>query len=187
MKQFVLFLAGLLTVYGAGAQGGTCTVSPAGPVMLCQGGSVVLTASSGTSYQWSTGQSTQSITVSQPGTYSVVIDGCTSNSVQVFAAGISPANPALCSTLILEASGCVEKSRTFNWTGSYSFATETMDIGLYTAVTNFSIGYQGSAVVSGSGFRSYAQVPMPYTIDLYNPETAAWVNIYGNGQDRKTC
>lgn len=178
MKQFVLLLAGLLTAYGAGAQGGICTVSPAGPVMLCQGGSVVLTASSGTSYQWSNGQSTQSITVSQAGTYSVVIDGCTSNSVQVFAAGISPANPALCSTVVLEASGGVEKSRTFNWTGSGSFVTETMNIGPYTAVTNFTIGYKTYAAVYGSGFRSYTQIPMSYSIDLYNPETAAWVTIF---------
>ena len=51
------------------------SVSPAistdGPTVLCQGGTVTLTSSTEANYLWSTGATTQSITVSAAGTYSV--------------------------------------------------------------------------------------------------------------------
>jgi hypothetical protein len=51
------------------------SITPSGPTALCPGASVTLTASSGSSWSWSTGANTRSITVSQPGTYSVTITG----------------------------------------------------------------------------------------------------------------
>lgn len=47
------------------------TISASGPLTICQGESVVLTSSSAYSYLWSTGETTQSITVNAAGTYSV--------------------------------------------------------------------------------------------------------------------
>jgi hypothetical protein len=66
----------------------TPTVSVSGPLTFCQGDSVILTSSSATGYTWSTGATTQSITVSSSGTYSVIVlnaSGCTaaSNSITV--------------------------------------------------------------------------------------------------------
>jgi hypothetical protein len=61
----------------------TPTVSANGPTTFCQGGSVTLTASAGSSYLWSTGAVTQSITVSAAGNYSVTvtdINGCVGTS-----------------------------------------------------------------------------------------------------------
>ena len=49
------------------------TVTASGPTSFCAGGSVTLTAQSGTSYLWSTGAHTQSITVSTSGNYSVTV------------------------------------------------------------------------------------------------------------------
>jgi hypothetical protein len=54
-----------------------------GPTTFCQGGSVTLTSSQAQSYQWSNGATTQSITVSTPGNYSVTVanaSGCTAAS-----------------------------------------------------------------------------------------------------------
>lgn len=51
----------------------TPTISAGGPTTFCQGGSVTLTASSGNSYNWSTGATTQSITVTQSGNYAVTV------------------------------------------------------------------------------------------------------------------
>jgi len=48
-------------------------VTAAGPTTFCQGGSVTLTASGGTGYQWSTGATTSSITVAASGTYGVTV------------------------------------------------------------------------------------------------------------------
>lgn len=74
-------------VFNSGA-----TITASGPTTLCQGSSVVLTASSvctpPLTYLWSNGATTESINVSQPGNYSVTVsgaDGCTgtSESIQV--------------------------------------------------------------------------------------------------------
>ncbi len=56
------------------------TITAGGPTTFCAGGSVTLTASSGTSYLWNTGATTQSISVTNAGDYSVRVtgaNGCT--------------------------------------------------------------------------------------------------------------
>jgi gliding motility-associated-like protein len=57
----------------------TPTITAGGPTTFCQGGSVTLTASAGSSYLWSTGATTQAITVSTAGNYNVRVtnaNGC---------------------------------------------------------------------------------------------------------------
>jgi len=49
------------------------TISPEGPVTICQGNSVTLTSSPGESYLWSTGETTQSIVVETSGQYFVTV------------------------------------------------------------------------------------------------------------------
>ena len=51
--------------------GTTPTISASGSTTICSGGSVTLTASSASSYLWSNGATSQSIIVSQQGSYSV--------------------------------------------------------------------------------------------------------------------
>jgi hypothetical protein len=63
-------------------------ISAAGPTTFCNGSSVVLTANAGSSYVWSTGATTQNITVNASGNYFVTISnvaGCStvSNEIQV--------------------------------------------------------------------------------------------------------
>jgi len=65
--------------------GGTTTpcsasITASGATTFCNGGSVVLSANSGASYLWSNGATTQTISVSQSGTYNVTVTavgGCT--------------------------------------------------------------------------------------------------------------
>jgi ankyrin repeat protein len=55
------------------------TITPSGATTFCAGGSVTLTASAGSSYLWSTGATTQAITVGASGSYSVRVtdaNGC---------------------------------------------------------------------------------------------------------------
>lgn len=59
------------------------TITPGGPTTFCDGGSVMLTASAGSSFVWSNGATTQSITVSTAGNYTVTItqaNGCSRTS-----------------------------------------------------------------------------------------------------------
>jgi len=59
--------------------------SSTGSTTLCPGSSTTLTASTAPSYQWSTGETTQSIVVSNDGTYSVTVtNGSCSSSNSVF-------------------------------------------------------------------------------------------------------
>ena len=62
-------------------------VSLSAPTTFCEGGSVTLTAPGGfDAYLWSTGETTQSITVTQTGSYTVTVmaqNGCTATSAEV--------------------------------------------------------------------------------------------------------
>jgi hypothetical protein len=61
----------------------TPTVTAGGATTFCTGGSVTLTASVGTSYLWSTGETTRSITVTSTGAWHVTVqtlDGCSASS-----------------------------------------------------------------------------------------------------------
>ncbi len=49
------------------------TITPGGPTSFCPGGSVQLSGTAGLSYHWSTGATTQSITTSQAGAYSLTV------------------------------------------------------------------------------------------------------------------
>jgi hypothetical protein len=54
-------------------------ITPNGPISFCQGGSVTLVSSSGSSYLWNTGSTTQTISVGQSGDYFVTVtnaSGC---------------------------------------------------------------------------------------------------------------
>ncbi|MFM7645005.1 MAG: gliding motility-associated C-terminal domain-containing protein [Sphingomonadales bacterium] len=62
------------------------SVTASGTTTFCAGGSVTLTAPAGMTYAWSTGESTQSITVSTTGSYAVTItnaNGCSATSAPV--------------------------------------------------------------------------------------------------------
>ncbi|MBK9638410.1 MAG: T9SS type A sorting domain-containing protein [Bacteroidetes bacterium] len=78
----------------------TPTITASGPLTFCSGGNVVLTASSGTSYLWSNGATTSSITVSASGSYNVRVTqsgGCfaTSTSVSVTVGTGSATTPTI--------------------------------------------------------------------------------------------
>ncbi|MGC4042129.1 MAG: T9SS type A sorting domain-containing protein [Flavobacterium sp.] len=51
------------------------TITASGPTTFCQGDSVVLTSSSASGNTWSTGATTQSITIGVSGTYTVTVSG----------------------------------------------------------------------------------------------------------------
>jgi len=65
----------------APCSGATATISASGPLSFCQGGSVTLTASQGTSYLWSNGATSKSITVNTSGTYTVTVSNGTATAV----------------------------------------------------------------------------------------------------------
>lgn len=64
----------------------TPVVTPSGPTSFCTGGSVTLTSSTATNYNWTTNATTQAITVTTSGTYGVTItdaNGCSATSTTI--------------------------------------------------------------------------------------------------------
>ena len=96
-------------------------ISANGPTVLCQGGTVTLTSSTETNYLWSNGETTQSIVVSTPGTYSVStncgLSTATSTSVTVT---MIPANAAVTVSIAITTGGnptCPGVTQIFTATG----------------------------------------------------------------------
>jgi gliding motility-associated-like protein len=147
----------------------TALVSPAGPLSLCPGDSVLLTASGGNSYLWSNSAVTPAIWITQPGSYVVSVTGnCGSDTASVVigssslpAVQITPSTTqALCpgDSLLLTASG----NGAFTWStggtnasiyvtaaGSYSVIA-TNACGTASASLNVQAGVLPAASVSGN-------------------------------------
>ncbi|HYC91570.1 MAG TPA: PKD domain-containing protein, partial [Thermoanaerobaculia bacterium] len=105
----------------------TPTITASGPLAFCEGGSVTLTAPESSSYAWSTGATTRSITVNASGAYSVTVtnaNGCSASS-----APATVTVNALPSTPNITASGattfCEGGSVTLTAPDGYAYAWST--------------------------------------------------------------
>ncbi|QLC66199.1 gliding motility-associated C-terminal domain-containing protein [Flavobacterium sp. LPB0248] len=122
------------------------SISADGATTFCQGGSVTLTSTGGSSYLWSTGATTQSITVSASGNYSVKVSnasGCysafsTATTVTVNALPSAPTASAqtFCSSDNKKVGDLSPSGASYKWysasTGGTLYAgTETLATGTY--------------------------------------------------------
>lgn len=131
-------------------------ITASGPVNFCAGDSVTLTATPGTSYLWSNGATSQSITVSQNGTYNVTVHfgNCTATSPPIttnvtgIAAAITPSGPlTFCQgqSVTLNSSAAPN----YSWsTGSSSSSIVVNNSGTYTlTVTSNGCSSTSSVIV----------------------------------------
>ncbi|MCB9234254.1 MAG: M4 family metallopeptidase [Bacteroidia bacterium] len=159
--------------------GGSATITPSGPTTFCQGGSVTLTANSGSSYLWSTGATTQSIVVNSTGNYSVTVTtgNCSATSsatsVTVSApptASITPGGPTtFCSggSVILTANsgssylwstGATTQSITVSTAGSYSVSvTNSSGCSATSSAVSVTVNSLPTASISASGPTTFCQ------------------------------
>lgn len=80
----------------------TPTVTPSGPTTFCQGGSVVLDAGSYSTYAWSNAATSQTVSVSVSGSYSVTVtnvNGCVGTSSPISVTVNSNPTPAITGNL----------------------------------------------------------------------------------------
>jgi hypothetical protein len=128
------------------------TATPNGPLTFCQGGSVTLTASSGSSYLWTpNGETTQSITANASGSYSVTVvqsNGCsaTSSALNVSVGSASPASITADGSLTFCSGGSVvltaSAGSSYLWSpnGETSQSVTVSSSGVYSVVVTNSFG-----------------------------------------------
>src|SRR6185436_10327348 len=100
------------------------TISPSGPISICQGDSILLTASAGTAYHWSTGALTQNIYAKNAGSYIVTVTstgGCTAQSTPVsvaikpFPASVQTVNDTICPFGQAQVTVVPQAGVSYNW------------------------------------------------------------------------
>ncbi|HEX7140500.1 MAG TPA: hypothetical protein VF219_21795, partial [Vicinamibacterales bacterium] len=150
------------------------TISASGPTTFCAGGSVTLTASAASSYLWSTGATTQAITVNASGSYSVTTtdaNGCGATSAATsvtvnplpvaavnasgpttFCAGGSVTLTASNASSYLWSNGATTQSIVVNASGNYSVAvTDSNGCSSTTAATTVTVNPLPTPTISASG------------------------------------
>ncbi len=145
------------------------SVTISGVLNVCSG-STTLTASSGSSYLWSGGETSQSVTVSATGTYSVTVTdatGCSSSA----SVTISPSSVAVQPNLNVTQPNCLVDTGTIEITtpgSQYSFdngATWTTN----PIKSNLAVGSYNVKVQTVSGCISYPVVVPIYAFHLAFP------------------
>jgi len=154
------------------------TIPPNGSTIICQGSSLVLTSSPAVSYLWSTGETTQSITLSTADTITVTVtdaNGCTGTSSPMEISIVPNAPPAP----VITASGpldvCFGSSVTL--TSSYSSGntwTPTNEI-----TQSITVAQAGTYSVTFTDANGCSSVSQPITITILPELTAPTITPNG--------
>jgi hypothetical protein len=112
------------------------TITPSGPTTFCAGGSVTLTATSGASYLWSNGATTQSIAVNATNNFTVTVidaNGCSSTSAPT-AVTVRPLptptiNPAGSVAICAGTTTTLTASAASSWLWSNGATTQSISVG----------------------------------------------------------
>jgi hypothetical protein len=145
----------------------TPTISANGATSFCQGGSVTLTSSSATGNTWSNGATTQSITVSAAGNYSVTVSNgsCSASSssvvVSVLPAPTTPTISANGATSFCQGESVTltSSSATGN-TWSNGATTQSITV---SAAGNYSVSVSNGSCTSSSASVAVTVLPAPTT------------------------
>ena len=177
------------------------TITPNGVTSFCTGGSVVLTASAGSSYLWNNGATTQSITVNNSGSFTVTVTGaggCNATSAATTvtvnanpSASITPNGPTtFCAggTLLLSASagstylwsnGATTPSLSVSSSGSYT-VTVTNGAGCSSTSSAQTVTVNALPSVSAGNNQTIC-AGTPVTLSGSGASTYAWNNGVSNG------
>ncbi|MFL6246259.1 MAG: IPT/TIG domain-containing protein [Thermoanaerobaculia bacterium] len=149
------------------------TITAGGPTTFCNGGAVVLTASAGASYLWSTSETTQSITVTSSGNYTVTVtdaNGCgatsapmtvtaqstptatiTANGPTTFCQGSSVTLTASAGGSYLWSNGATSQSIVVTASGNYSVTVSNGSCSATSAPETITVNPAPNAVITAGG------------------------------------
>ncbi|MDP4806766.1 MAG: T9SS type A sorting domain-containing protein [Crocinitomicaceae bacterium] len=156
----------------------TATITPAASTTICAGAAVTLTASAGSAYLWSNGATTQSISASTAGTYTVAVNsnGCSATSAPITVSVTALPSPTVAangptticqgSNVVLTASpattylwsnGATTASITVNTAGNYSVLSTQNGCSATSAVTTINVTPLPTPTISTIGTTTFCQ------------------------------
>ena len=153
-------LSSAATVVTVNALPATPTITAGGPVTFCAGGNVTLTSSAGISYLWSNGATTQSISITISGSYTVKVtnaSGCqsTASAATVVTVNALPIIPTITAggptTFCAGGSVTLTSSAGTSYLWSNGATTQSINItasGSYTVKVTNASGCQSAASVA---------------------------------------
>ncbi len=154
------------TIVSITTTGSTPTISASSSTSFCAGGSVVLTSSSANTYLWSTGATTQAITVTTTGNYSVTTNagGCGGTSaVTAVNANSGPTTPTVTASSSLNV--CPGTILTLSSSAAngylWSNGATTRSITIATAGTYWVKAYNGPSCFAQSANNSVTLLTAP--------------------------
>jgi hypothetical protein len=171
--------------------GTPATITPSGPTAFCQGGSVTLTANTGTAYLWSTGATSQSINVANAGSYTVTVTNngipAVSNPVTVTVYSLPTAtitasgSTALCSGSSVTLTASAGSSYLWSPGGQTTQSITVSTAGTYSVrVTNSNGCSQSSSAVNVTVTTCTSTCDMPYGLATVgvtsNSAAVSWIN-----------
>jgi hypothetical protein len=138
----------------------TPTIQASGLTTFCSGGSVTLTSSAGSSYFWSTGATTSSISVTTSGSYWVRVtnaNGCQSAQSDSVVVTVNPIPSAptasnsgpYCAGGAISLAVSTVAGATYSWTGPSGYASTVQNPTISNATTAMAGTYSVTATVNG--------------------------------------
>jgi hypothetical protein len=159
----------------------TPIITPGGPTTFCTGGSVTLTSSSATGNLWSTSETTQAITATTAGTYTVTVTsgGCTSAPSAGITVTVNPIPPAPTITPGGPTTFCTGGSVTLtssSATGNFWSTLETTQSITVTTAGAYTVTVTSAGCTSApSAAVTVTLEPLPTTANA-GPDATACVN-----------
>ncbi len=139
------------------------TITASGPTTFCQGGSVALTASAGSSYLWSTGATTQTINATAAGNYTVTVtqaNGCSAVS--------SPTTVAFTSGTDSDGDGRPDACDADDDNDGIPDALECNSSNFYWSNPPTVSGYTATGVINGISYTYTSSQPVLTTPTVFN-------------------
>ncbi len=154
----------------------TATITPNGATTFCQGNSVMLTAGNTSSYLWSNGATTQSISVSSSGNDSVTVtngSGCSATSAAV-AVSVTP----LPTTPTITQNGTVLTSN--STTGNQWYLDGNIITGATSATYTTTQNGSYTVIVNVGGCTSASSSPVVITVGIDKLSNNNYIAVYPN-------
>lgn len=164
------------------------SITASGPLTFCQGGSLTLTTGTGGSYNWSTGATTQNISVSAAGSYSVTVTNpgnCSASDTVTVTVNSSPSATATATSAACGTNNGSAAVTASGGTSPYSYLWSNSATA--SSISNLTAGTYFVTVTDASGCTAVASASVNNAGGPSVAVSSANVNCYGGNTGSATA